>query len=481
MKRTLPAAIANLLVIALVIVIFSGAFSGAAESAGEVSGRFDGVLEENTTLRILENDTAIKQGYFDALLTAFNAQYAAQGITAVDANMDSYLDLEQDGPYGYGPDVIYQANDQVMKYTDGNHILPLPVEQLDCYAQTAQTAWDAYTIGDGQYYGVPVNVQAPVLYYRKDLLPANWETDWDDDSNGTPDMLEDWGAMYRFSQQIKTESGGTKFGYMKSLYDTYFASGYLFSYGAYVFGPNNDTSDVGFAAGNAEIGAGVIRQLAGVMNEGCIDDTITVDCYSRLASGEYFATMTTPDLYTMFIRELQLVYTAEGLSEEDALAKAAENLGTATVPALPENGDLSDETSPLIPCKAMGGINGYAISSYTKAPDACLAFIDFATSFEMLLTRNEMLGIVPARSDAANSVGGLTGMVNQILGEGNLVIMPSSRALQQVWTPMETLLSDIAKDPFRPESEIKYPDLPSLKAGLEKADQQIYDAIWTLS
>ena len=77
---------------------------------------------------MLENDTAISVGYFDELLDAFNEAYAEYGITAVDANMDSYTDLALDGPFGYGPDVLYQANDVLMEFAADKHVLPLPVE-----------------------------------------------------------------------------------------------------------------------------------------------------------------------------------------------------------------------------------------------------------------------------------------------------------------------------------------------------------------
>lgn len=76
-----------------------------------------------------------------------------QGITAVDANMDQYLDLANDGPYGYGPDVLYQANDVIMQYAKGKHIYPLPVQQLSCYEQIPESAWKAYeTTVDGTTY-----------------------------------------------------------------------------------------------------------------------------------------------------------------------------------------------------------------------------------------------------------------------------------------------------------------------------------------
>lgn len=452
-------------------------------SAGTGSSVFTGELEHNVTIRVLENDTAISKGYFDELLTAFNEAYAEYGIVAVDANMDQYLDLANDGPYGYGPDVLYQANDVIMQYVDGKHIYPLPVEQLECYDQIPETAWDAYctTVNGTDYYcGVPVNVQAPMLYYRTDLLPENWETEWDDDANGVPDMVENWNDMYAFSVERHTEDA-SKYGYMKSLYDTYFSSGFLFTYGGYVFGDNNtNPEDIGFSAGESEKGAWVLSQLASTMNEECIDDTITTNAYSKLADGTYFATITTPDVYTTFFDELVMEYEKEGMTTADAKAAAEKNLVMTTLPKLPESGDLSEEDPTLVDSKSMGGINGYAVSAYTKAPNACLAFIDFATSYEMMVKRSEMLGIAPARDDAAQTAGGTSELLYQNLESGNIVLMPSIKEVAQIWTPAQTFFTDLAKDAFRSDSEKKYTDLTSMKEGLEQVDAQIYDAIFTL-
>lgn len=457
----------------------------AAESAAADSGSpvFTGELETNVTIQVLENDTAISKGYFEELIQAFNEAYAEYGIMAVDANMDQYLDLANDGPYGYGPDVLYQANDVIMKYVDGKHIYPLPVEELECYEQIPEAAWSAYQteVGGVTYTcGVPVNVQAAMLYYRKDLLPDNWESEWDDDSNGVPDMVETWNDMYAFSLERHAEDG-SKYGYMKSLNDMYFASGFLFSYGGYVFGDNNtNPEDIGFAAGEAEKGAWVLSQLAGAMNEECIDDTITTNAYSKLADGTYFATISTPDVYTTFLDELILEYEAEGFSETEARELAEENLVMTALPKLPESGDLTEENPKLIDTKSMGGINGYAISAYTKYPNACLAFVDFATSYEMMMARSEMLGIAPAREDAATDAGGTAEVLFDSLAEGDIVLMPSISQVAQVWTPGQTFFIDLAKDAYRGESEKKYPDLASMKAGLKDMSQEIHDAIYTL-
>lgn len=465
----------------------SGQGTNPGENAGgavDLSNICSGELEHNVTIRVLENDTAIEQGYFQELIDAFNEKYAEYGIVAVDANMDQYSNLADDGPYGYGPDVLYQANDVLMKYVEGKHIYPIPAESLECFPQITENAWNAYQAnvnGVSYYMGVPVNVQSSMLYYRKDLLPEDWETTWDKNGNKVPDMVESWNDMYRYSQEIVARNDG-HYGYMRSLYDVYFSSGFLFSYGGYVFGDNNtNADDLGFSAGNAEIGANVLLQQAALMNEGCIDDSITVSAYSRLADGTYFATMTTPDVYTLFLKELQLVYQAEGMSEEEARALAEENLVITEVPKLPASGDLTEEDPELIPLKAMGGVNGYAISAYTKSPNACLAFVEFATGYEMMLRRNQMLGIVPARSDVADTVGGVSEIMYHNLDAGNIVVMPSIRAVEQIWTPGQTFFEDLAKDAFRPEAEKKYKTLEDIKNGLAAVDTQIYDAVHTLA
>ncbi|MCM1107206.1 MAG: extracellular solute-binding protein [Blautia sp.] len=453
------------------------------ETANAAAAVFDGELEQNVTIQVLENDTAISKGYFADLIAAFNEAYAEYGITAVDANMDQYLDLANDGPYGYGPDVLYQANDVIMKYVDGRHIYPLPVEKLECYDQIPEAAWAAYEMeADGIVYtcGVPVNVQAGMLYYRKDLLPEDWESSWDKDKNAVPDMVENWNDMYAFSVERHAQDP-SKYGYMKSLYDVYFSSGFLFSYGAYVFGNNNtDPSDIGFAAGDAEKGAWVLSQLASAMNEECIDNTITTNAYSKLGDGSYFATISTPDVYTTFLDELILSYESEGLSETEARKKAEENLVMTSLPRLPASGDLTETSPELIDTKSMGGINGYAISAYTKSPNACLAFVDFATSYERMVRRSEMLGIAPAREDAANDVGGTSEILYENLASGNIVLMPSVSEVAQIWTPGQTFFTDLAKDAFRPEGQKEYPGEEAMKAGLEKMSGEIYDAIFTL-
>lgn len=452
------------------------------EVSSSYNKNFTGELEKNVTIKVVENDTAISKGYFKELLDAFNEKYSEYGIKAVDANIDQNTDLANDGPYGYGPDVLYQANDVIMQYSRAKHILPLPIEEIESIKETSENAIDAFSLevdGNKYHVGVPVNVQSPMLFYREDLLPEDWKTTWDKNSNDIPDMIEDWNSMYAFSKRRREEGN---YGYMQSLNNVYFSSGFLFSYGAYIFGDNNTNVDkIGFSEGEAEKGVHVIEQLASQMNEESIDDTITTNSYSQLAKGKYFATMSTPDVYSTFITELQNVYEEEGLTKEEALEKAKKNLKMVQVPKLPESGDLEEKDPKLIDMKTMGGISGYAISSYTKAPNACLEFIKFATNYENIKLRNELLGIAPVRKDLVSKLGLTENEFIKRLENDGIVLMPSIPELSQVWTPMGTFLSDIVKNTFREDKDKKYKDEKDLKKGLEAVDKQIYDAIHTLN
>ena len=206
------------------------------------------------------------------------------------------------------------------------------------------------------------------------------------------------------------------------------------------------------------------------MNLECTEDTITRNSYSRMAQGTYFATMTTPDVYTMFVKEM----VNEGYTEEYAL----NNIKMVDVPQLPVSGNLEDESQGFKAMTVMGGINGYAISSYTKAPNAALAFIDFATSYKMINRRCELLGISSARSDIADELGGLNETINNNLDSGTIYVMPSVRALAQVWTPLQTFCAKLADDSLTGKNAFVSDE--ALKKGISNVDKQIYDSIHTL-
>ena len=497
MNRKIAKAIATGMVFSMTAGL-AGCGSSTAESE-TVSGKTEAAAEQ-IVLHILENDTAKSEGYLQELLDAFNAAYADKGIQAVDANMDEFTDLATNGPYGYGPDVLYQANDKLMTYAEDKHIIPLSIEEFECYAQIPKEAWDAFkmTLDGKEYYcGVPVNIQEPMLFYRTDMLPEDWESAWDKNSNQKPDFLENWNDLYAYSKLLRdTDTSANQdgqYGFMASLNNLYLSSEFVFSYGGYVFGEKEDgtlsAEDIGFAAGNTTTGMRALKQMAGLMNEGCIDDTITLNRYEKLADGSYFCTVSTPDTYSLFIEKLALHYEADGLSKEEAQNKAKENLQMVELPALmPANGDLSTASEAMseadwVSTVVMGGVNGYGISSYTKHREACVEFVNFATSYEMIKTRADMLGIAPTRSDVAKECGDTTDMIFTSLSEGRIYLMPSIKAVDQIWVPTQTVMGDIAKDAFREKKgeAAKYVSEDDFKNALETVNKNIYDAVYTLA
>ncbi len=492
--------ISLMLVLALMLALFAGCQDNepggnvnTSELYKQVMARFDGKLEQGAVVQVLENDTAVELGYVDALIEAFNEAYKDEGISAQRMNIDQYSDLATDGPYGYGPDVWYQANDILMKYADNRHLLPLPVYDMECYEQIPQSAWNAYATdmnGETFYCGIPLNVQSGMLYYIESMLPENWETEWDINTNGTPDFFETYTALYAYSEQCRQGGEKTQYGYLDETVDTYFMSGYLMTYGAYIFGDNGtNAGDIGLAAGESYKGAKMIQQWAGQMNNTeVLDNTFSSAAYQYLADGVMLCTVTTPDVSRMFLRAM--VSTGNWTEEE-----AKQDLKMITVPRLPVSADLTadrwqDTITKMeeltVEMTMMGGINGYGISSYTKCPNAALAFVEFATSYEQAVLRNTYLGVAPARADAADTISqtdATVGILFDRLDRGLISIMPAITEIGQLWTPAESFLIDLSTDPYRAQrgEERLYETDEQIKAGLERLVTQIRDAIETLA
>lgn len=102
------------------------------------------------------------------------------------------------------------------------------------------------------------------------------------------------------------------------------------------------------------------------------------------------------------------------------------------------------------------------------------------------MLRNQVLGVTPARSDAAAAIGQTDATVQMIfdnLNEGYIDVMPAINETAQIWTPGESFLIDLCTDAFRlsrGEAEL-YETIEKIQQGLERMVQQIFDAIHTLA
>jgi len=182
----------------------------------------------------------------------------------------------------------------------------------------------------------------------------------------------------------------------------------------------------------------------------------------------------------------KLIRDAEKIAAQEA---AKENIVSAPLPALPASGDLSERNGELLDSIVMGGINGYAISSYTKYPRASLAFLNYATGFEMTVKRNEYLGIAPAREDCNKVVTVQADVAHSLFEmseQGRISIMPTVSGADRIWTPLQTSFTDIATDPYRTDDKKYYTsdgriNHNALDALLKNTNSNIYKSIHTFN
>lgn len=219
------------------------------------------------------------------------------------------------------------------------------------------------------------------------------------------------------------------------------------------------------------------------MDEKCIDDSFTNGRAPMLANGTIFATITTPDITSQFLKEMSLQYQKEGLDQESADAKAKENLIITGLPKLPKDGDITVEKDVTngdlwMEQQTMGGVNGYAVSSYTKNREWAVKFVEFATSYEMVKARADMLGIVAARSDVIAQTESLASQITyRNLDSGVLEVMPSISSVKQIWTPIKSGFKQIATDGCGK----RIFDTEKLQSVIEEISSNIYKAIHTFA
>ena len=168
------------------------------------------------------------------------------------------------------------------------------------------------------------------------------------------------------------------------------------------------------------------------------------------------------------------------MSEEEAKSAAEENLVVVAPPRLPKDGDIQKEITDVeeqtFAPVTMGGVNAFGISSYTKYPKACLAFVKFVSEYDNLKWRSEALGAVPARTDLAEELGGVSEILSGRVSDGKVYMMPSTRYTQYIWDPLSSLFNDVATDNTTRTSPV-YTTKESLKGALDKLVSDIRSAM----
>jgi arabinogalactan oligomer/maltooligosaccharide transport system substrate-binding protein len=83
---------------------------------------------------------------------------------------------------------------------------------------------------------------------------------------------------------------------------------------------------------------------------------------------------------------------------------------------------------------------------------------------------------VPARSDVAKEIGGVSQILSDRVEAGQIYMMPSSRDTMYIWTPLESLYKDVATDNTTREAPI-YSSTEALQQLLDKLVTDIQSAM----
>ncbi len=266
-----------------------------AEFVNSVKGKFE--KENNVTVKV------VKKPMFDQLTT-----------------------LTLDGPAGKAPDVMLAPYDRVGALGQQGQLLAVDKSMLSFLNEKGQRQ---VQVGK-KYYGVPLTIEALVMFYNKDLVKKK------------PTTFKDLEALAKDKQfAFKTESGKNT-GFLAKWTDFYFGYGLYAGYGGYVFGKNNtDPKDIGLNnEGSVEAVTYAVNWFKNVWPKGMQD----------VKSAGNFVT-------DQFVKG-KAGAVIDGPWQAATYKKSKINYGVAKIPTLPNGNEY----------KPFAGGKAWVASAYTKNP-----------------------------------------------------------------------------------------------------------------
>lgn len=400
---------------------------------------------------------------------AFEEKYAEYDIK-VEITQFSDQSFVLDAPAGKGQDLFICAQDRSQFYA-AQLIMPLDpaIVAIENNQDIPQWAWDAFKY-EGKNYAYPLTIQTTALFYRKSLVPAEWK-----DENGELNV-KTWNDMYKLNIEINSgKYAGLEKGIIAGMDNFYKNFGVLNAYGAELFG-NDDRLGTDLAAGEAEKGAAVIRDMASTMYEEVSNWEVYNQIANNIADGKFVGTIETPNK----VLEIAQSLVTKGVfaTQEEALA----DIGSMPLPMLPKSGDITSTTeTEFIPCPAMGGCTGVFINAYTQYPNASRLLASFITQEENQLNRAMKSALTPCRTSALES-DSLPKYLKDVFlqAENNgLITTPTMAEMSQVWGPGGALLTKLTYNHVEGSKEYYQTanTVDKIKGLLEKATNEINQAI----
>ncbi len=354
-----------------------------AEFVNSVKGKFE--KENNVTVKV------VKKPMFDQLTT-----------------------LTLDGPAGKAPDVMLAPYDRVGALGQQGQLLAVDKSMLSFLNEKGQRQ---VQVGK-KYYGVPLTIEALVMFYNKDLVKKK------------PTTFKDLEALAKDKQfAFKTESGKNT-GFLAKWTDFYFGYGLYAGYGGYVFGKNNtDPKDIGLNnEGSVEAVTYAVNWFKNVWPKGMQD----------VKSAGNFVT-------DQFVKG-KAGAVIDGPWQAATYKKSKINYGVAKIPTLPNGNEY----------KPFAGGKAWVASAYTKNPGIAKKWLSYVTNAENSYEFYKETSEIPINSKAQDKVNKSDDQLSQavITQYESSIPMPSIPEMAEIWTTMEPAMFNAASGKKSPKQAL---------------------------
>ncbi|TFE30596.1 sugar ABC transporter substrate-binding protein [Cohnella luojiensis] len=339
----------------------------------------------------------------EGIAKAFTAEYNIPVKVEEVNEPDQINKLVNDGPAGVGADVVIFPHDNLGKAVAAGILLENDYFQDVTTAENSEASVKAFTFKD-VLYGYPRSVETYALFYNKDLIP---------------EAPKSYDEIIEFA---KTFNKDGQYALMWEITNFYYAYQFLATPGGYVFGSGStDPNDIGLNNEGAITGAKMFQKLKEILPMKAADATFDVK----------------KGLFTTG----KLALDINGPWAIADLKKAGINFGIAPLPTIDGKANVS-----------FSGVKGFAVSSFTKYPNAAKLFSRFASTKESQLNYYTELGFLPSNNEAAadptvTADPLVVGILEQFK---NSYPMPAIPEMGNVWGAGQAALTDIwdnNKDP----------------------------------
>lgn len=405
MKKWLAALFAFMLIIGVL------AACGPDDEGGGESGDSTGDEDVDKPEKLLVWEDDDKGPALEDAAEKFEEEYGIEieyqeyNITEIEEN------LALDGNTDAAPDVVTLPHDRIGSTVVKGYISPLEVGD-DVLTQYTTSSVESMEY-DGQLYGLPKATETPVFIYNKDLMSE------------APETMED---MYELSKEAVEEGD---YGFLAIWDDFYHAHGIFEGFGGYVFGDDNDVTDIGLDNDGAVEALEYIGKWynEGLFPSGIIGETSNDQMNGLFTEGNTLAVQNGPWAFND--------YRDSGI-----------DIGIAPMPKLP-----SGE-----PVGTYMGVKGWFVTSFSDNQEWAQKFVEFISNEENAQVRYELTGEIPPLASLLEDeewVSENEGAAAVMEQSKDAIAMPSVPEIDEVWDPMTTAVQAVATDKGDPESALE--------------------------